>query len=142
MFLAACASPAGASGSNAPTPSGTSAAACQPTSYRDASGVLTADGVFGVLGDTSTFSAVAMNEPLVIVHRGATEQDVLALNFSDIGNSSPASSVWYGVGAKARANPWGPFVFEAGWKPIGFAGSCWRVIADGKDTGLVLEVRP
>jgi hypothetical protein len=25
---------------------------------------------------------------------------------------------------------------------IGFAGSCWRVIANGEDTGLVLFVRP
>jgi len=104
--------------------------------------VLTANGVFGVLGDTSTFSAIAMNEPLVIVHKGAKEQDTLALQFNGIGNSSPATSVSYGVGARARPNPWGAFAFEAGWKPIGFAGSCWRVIADGEDTGLVLFVRP
>jgi hypothetical protein len=105
-------------------------------------GVLTANGVFGVLGDTSTFSAIAMNEPLVLVHRNAKEQDTLALTFENIGRSSPATSVWYDVGARARPNPWGDFVFEAGWKPIGFAGSCWRVIADGEDTGLVLSVRP
>ena len=141
-LVAACGSPAGATRSSAPTERGTTATSCQPTSSRDASGVLTANGVFGVLGETSTFSVIALNEPLVIVHQGAKEQDVLALHFNDIGNSSPARSVSYGVGARARPNPWGAFAFEAGWKPIGFAGSCWRVIADDEDTGLVLFVRP
>jgi len=143
MVLAtACGSPVGATGSTAPTAVATSPAACEPTSSRDAVGVLTANGVFGVIGDTSTFSAVAMNERLVIVHKGAKEQDTLALQFNSVGNSSPATSVFYGVGARARPNPWGGYAFEAGWKPIGFAGSCWRVIADGQDTGLVLFVRP
>lgn len=87
-------------------------------------------------------SAIAMNQPLVIVHKGAQEQDTLALHFNSVGNSSRATSVWYGVGARARPNAWGEFAFEAGWKPIGFPGSCWRVIANGEDTGLVLFVRP
>ena len=87
-------------------------------------------------------SAIAMNESLVIVHRGAKEQDTLDLRFDDIGHSSPATWVSYRVGARTRANPWSEFAFEAGWKPIGFAGSCWRVVADGADTGLVLFVRP
>jgi hypothetical protein len=142
--LVACAPTALAAPSRSPAASAAldSTAGCQPTSSRDAAGVLTANGVFGVLGDTSTFSDVAMNEPLVIVRRDAKEQDTLALVFNSIGHSSPATAVSYGVGARVRPNPWGGFVFEAGWKPIGFAGSCWRVIANGEDTGLVLFVRP
>ena len=97
MVLAtACGSPVGATGSTAPTAVATSPAACEPTSSRDAVGVLTANGVFGVIGDTSTFSAVAMNERLVIVHKGAKEQDTLALQFNSVGNSSPATSVRHG----------------------------------------------
>ena len=139
-LVIACGAPAGAIGSTAPTvPAATS---CQPTSSRDVMGVFTANGVFGVLGDTSTLSAIALNEPLVIVHQGAKAQDVIALDVKDIRNSSPATSVSYNVGAKARPNPWGAVAFEAGWKPIGFAGSCWRVTANGEDTGLVLFVRP
>jgi hypothetical protein len=142
MFVTACGSTVGATASSAPASPSPSATACEPTSRKDSTGVLTANGVFGVLGDTATSTAIAMNEPLVIVRRGAKEQDQLALRFDDIGHSSPASWVSYGVGARARPNPWGEFAFEAGWKPIGFAGSCWRVIANGEDTGLVLFVRP
>jgi len=98
--------------------------------------------MFGVLGETSTPSATAMNDPLVILRRGAKEQDEIALVFNDIGHSSPATSVSYSVVGRARITPWGTVAFEAGWKPIGFAGSCWRVIANGEDTGLVLFVRP
>ena len=142
LLVTACGSSVGATGSIAPTSQTSSATACEPTSYRDPTGVVTANGVFGVLGDTSTFSAIAMNEPLVILHQGAKEQDTLALHFNSVGNSSPATSVSYSVVARARVNPWGAVAFEAGWKPIGFAGSCWRVIANGEDTGLVLFVRP
>jgi hypothetical protein len=141
LLVTACSPSLGATGPSAPTPSASSAA-CEPTSYRDPSGVLTADGVFGVLGETSTPSATSMNEALVILRRGAEEQDEIALRFDSIGHSSPATSVMYSVVARARVNPWGAVAFEAGWKPIGFAGSCWRVIANGEDTGLVLFVRP
>jgi len=149
LFLTACLvacapAPLGAQ-SSPPTASASaplSPGSCQPTSSRDAAGVLTANGTYGVLGDTSMFSAIAMNEPLVIVHRDAKAQDGLALRFEDIGHSSPATWVEYSVVARDRQTPWGAFAFEAGWKPIGFAGSCWRVIANGEDTGLVLFVRP
>jgi hypothetical protein len=142
LLTAACSSPVGATGSKTPTSPSPSTTSCQPTSSRDTSGVLTANGVFGVLAATTMSSVIAMNEPLVIVHRGAKEQDGLALHFNDIGHPSPATSVWYSVVARDHQNPWGEFAFEAGWKPIGFAGSCWRVFADGEDTGLVLFVRP
>lgn len=141
LLVTACGPSLGASGSSAPTLPAP-ATTCEPTSNRDAAGVLTANGVFGVLGDTTMSSAIAMNEPLVIVHRGAKGQDGLALRFDDIGHSSPATWVSYSVVARDHDNPWGAFAFEAGWKPIGFAASCWRVIADGEDTGLVLFVRP
>lgn len=117
-------------------------AACAPTTSRDAAGVITANGTFGVVGDTSTPSATAMNEPLLVVRRGAVAGDRLDLRFVQLAESAPATWVEYGVQARTHPSPWGEVTFEAGWKPIGFAGSCWRVLADGADTGLVLEVRP
>ncbi|TMF64065.1 MAG: hypothetical protein E6I14_04110 [Chloroflexi bacterium] len=104
--------------------------------------MITANGAIGVLGEASTPSDTAANDYLVIVRRGAQEHEQIALQFDDIGHTSPATWVSYRVVATTRTNPWGDLVFEAGWKPIGFAGSCWRVIADGQDTGLVLFVRP
>jgi hypothetical protein len=142
LLVTGCGSSLGADASTAPTATAPSATACEPTSHKDSTGVLTADGVFGVVGETVMSSAVAMNEPLLIVRRGAKERDSLVLRFDDIGHSSPATWVSYSVLARDRENTWNAVAFEAGWKPIGFAGSCWRVIADGEDTGLVLFVRP
>jgi hypothetical protein len=142
LLVTGCGSSLGADASSAPTATAPWATACEPTSHKDSTGVLTANGVFGVVGETVMSSAVAMNEPLVIVRRGAKERDSLLLRFDDVGHSSPATWVSYSVVARDRENPWSPVAFEAGWKPIGFAGSCWRVIADGADTGLVLFVRP
>src|SRR2546428_3133758 len=140
LLVTACGPSLGATGSNAPI-SAAPATMCEPTSSRDAAGVLTANGVFGVLGDTTMSSAIAMNEPLVIVHRGAKAQDGLALRFDDIGHSSPATWVSYSVVARDHDNPWGAFAFEAGWKPIGFAASCWRAIGGGGGTGPRVFVR-
>lgn len=135
---AAQGSPSPAQGSTATA----TAASCAPTTSRDAAGVITANGTFGVVGDTSTPSATAMNEPLLIVRRGAVAGDRLDLRFVQLAHSAPATWVEYGVQAQTHPSPWGAVTFEAGWKPIGFAGSCWRVLADGADTGLVLFVRP
>jgi hypothetical protein len=88
-----------------------------------------------------TPAATAMNDYLVLVRRDAREGQHIALRFDDVLHTSPAKWVAYDVVATARPNPWGELVFNAGWKPIGFAGSCWRVIVDGVDSGLVLEVR-
>jgi hypothetical protein len=104
--------------------------------------VITADGKIGVIGDTSTPSATAMEEPLLIVRRGTIEADRVALRFQNIASSAPASWVDYAVTAHRAPSAWGAFTFEAGWKPIGFAGSCWRLIVDGTDSGLVLYVQP
>jgi len=142
LLVMGCGSSLGATGpseSSSPVPSGT---ACAPTTQRDSSGVITTNGVIGILGDASISSERAMYDYLVIVRRVGRGDDKIALRFDNVGSTAPASFVTYAVGARARPNPWGAFAFEAGWKPIGFAGSCWRVIADGQDTGLVLFVRP
>jgi hypothetical protein len=104
--------------------------------------VITVDGKIGVVGDTSTPSATAMEERLLIVRRGTIELDRITLRFQNLGSSGPATWVDYGGMAHPRPSPWGAFTFEAGWKPIAFAGSCWRLIVDGADSGLVLYVRP
>jgi hypothetical protein len=83
-----------------------------------------------------------MNDYLVIVRRGARDSDQIVVRFDYVSGSAPPTRVSYGVSAKIRPNPWGQFAFEAPWKPIGFPGSCWRLMVDGTDTGLVLEVRP
>jgi hypothetical protein len=144
--LIACAPSAEAARSSPPaatasTASHSSGGWCQRTTTRDSSGVVTANGVVGVLGDTSTPSGNAMTDYLIIVRRGARSADHIALRFDSVGGLAPATSVMYGVGAKVGQNPWGQFVFEAAWKPIGFPGSCWLLNVDGTSTGLVLEVR-
>ena len=142
LLASACGSSLGATGSSASTQPSPTAKGCEPTSYRDASGVVTANGTIGILGNAWISADAAMNDYLVIVRRGGRGDDKMALRFNSVGNTAPATFVTYGVGARAQPNPWGAFVFQAGWKPIGFARSCWRVIADGQDTGLVLFVRP
>ena len=151
LVLGACGSSASPGSAGSPTatassktasPSSSSASSCQPTTTRDASGVITVDGKIGVVGETSTPAATAMDEPLLIVRRGTVERDRVALRFQNLESSAPAAWVDYGVTAHPRPSPWGAFTFEAGWKPIGFADSCWRLVVDGTDSGLVLHVRP
>jgi hypothetical protein len=117
-------------------------AACPRTTTRDPSGVITIDGFVGIVGDTFSPSAEGT---LLIVRRGAKSGDSMSLKFTHLGGTGPATSVMYGVGARDQntPTPWGDQVaFSAGWKPIGFEGSCWRLIVDGSDTGLVLAVGP
>ena len=141
-LLIACSSAAGAGASTTPSQAvaARTKALCERTTARDPAGVVTANGTFGVVGDTFSPASLAMNEPLLIVHRGAAINDTVSLVFRDIGHTTPAKWVSYAVGASTRPNPWGEVAFAAGWKPIGFAGSCWRVEVDGADSGLVLEV--
>lgn len=113
---------------------------CERTTKRDPSGVVTIDGTIGIIGDT--FSASA-DGTLLIVRRGAKSGDSISLRFTR--TTGPAMSVSYGALAADQKSPtpWGDQVaFAAGWKPIGFAGSCWRLSVDGADTGLVLAVGP
>jgi hypothetical protein len=122
-----------------PSPSQAVAARCEATSSRDASGVVTVDGHTGVVGSASTFGE-DMNGAFWLVRRGAVVGDHLSLHFRNRGSSAPATSVSYGVAASARPTPWGDVAFQVGWKPISFANSCWSLVVDGVDTGLVLAV--
>ncbi len=31
--------------------------------------------------------------------------------------------------------------FRVGWRPISFSGSCWSLVVDGVQTGLILALR-
>ena len=113
---------------------------CERTTKRDPSGVITVDGTIGILGDT--FSATAEGT-LLIVRRGAKPGDSMSLKFARLSATNAGMAVFYGASAADQKSPtpWGDQVaFAAGWKPIGIAGSCWRLIVDGADTGLVLAV--
>ena len=113
---------------------------CKPTITRDASGVITVDGNIGMVGETLTHSG---DGSFLILRRGAVLGEIASLQFTQIGSSAPATWVQYSSSADPQASrtPWGDQVaFAAGWKPIAFAGSCWRLIVDGTDTGIVLEV--
>jgi hypothetical protein len=113
---------------------------CDPTITRDASGVITADGKIGIVGETFTRSG---DGSFLVLRRGAVLGELASLQFTQIGSSAPATWVQYSSSADPQSSrtPWGDQVaFAAGWKPIAFAGSCWRLIVDGTDSGLVLEV--
>ena len=115
---------------------------CRPTTARDASGVITVDGSIGIVGDTFTHSG---DGSFLILRRGAVQGETASLQFTQIGTTAPATWVQYSSSADPQTSrtPWGDQVaFAAGWKPIAFAGSCWRLSVDGADTGLVLEVGP
>lgn len=114
---------------------------CPRTVSTDASGVTSTDGRFGMAGETYA-SATAVNDSFVLVRRGAAVGDQATVTFPQVGSSAPASSVWYGVTASPRQTPWGSAAFALGVKPIGFANSCWRVLIDGVDTGIVLAIGP
>jgi len=131
----------GATPSTAAPPAATAAATCEATTSRDATGVITVDGHTGIVGSTSTFGEDTSGS-FWIVRRGAALGDQLSLTFRNRGSSAPASWVAYGVSATARPTPWGEVAFQAGWKPIAFANSCWALVVNGAETGLVLAVGP
>lgn len=113
---------------------------CRPTTTRDASGVITIDGKIGIVGETFTHVG---DGSFLILRRGALVGETASLQFTQIGATAPATWVQYSSSADPQASrtPWGDQVaFAAGWKPIGFAGSCWRLSVDGTDTGIMLEV--
>lgn len=115
---------------------------CKPTTTRDASGVITVDGKIGIVGDTFTRSG---DGSFLVLRRGAVFGEIASLQFTQIGTTAPATWVQYSSSADPQSalTPWGDQVaFAAGWKPIAFEGSCWRLIVDGTDSGLVLEVGP
>lgn len=117
-------------------------AECPATTTRDASGVITVDGKIGIVGETSTPSG---DGSFLVLRRGAIAGETASLQFTQIGTSAPATWVQYGSAADPQPSPtpWGdPVAFAAGWKPIAFESSCWRLIVDGADSGLVLKVGP
>jgi len=124
--------------------------ACPRTRSTDAFGVITSDGTTGILDRTySNASAFALGEVFVMVRRGSVVGQSVAVEFRQIGTSAPATWVAYGVTAEprptpvgVRATPWDGAAFKLFVKPIGFVDSCWRLIVDGADTGIVLQVGP
>jgi len=101
--------------------------------------VITSNNVFGIVGETLAAGDV-MNGGTALVRRGAIAGDELHLQFDQLSTSAPAKWVEYGVPATFQRNAWGDVVFRIAWKPIGFQDSCWRVLANGVDTGIVLGV--
>jgi hypothetical protein len=151
LLLAAC-SAAGSSGAEATAtppsasessqtlrPAATPVTGCEPTRARDADGVITSNDRIGIVGETFAFGDL-MNGSIQVVRRAAIPGDQMSVRFDQIGNTAPAKWVSYGVGAQALVTPWGNAAFPIGWKPIAFEDSCWRLIVDGADTGIVLAV--
>jgi hypothetical protein len=117
--------------------------ACRHTRGVDASGVTSVNGSVGIVGGTyGSASSVTVYDRFVMVRKGARVGDRISVAFEQIGSSAPASSVSYGVTAAPRSDPWGDSAFELGVKPIGFANSCWRLLVDGADSGIVLLIGP
>lgn len=120
-------------------PSATPVAGCDPTRARDSSGVITKDGRIGIVGETFAVGDVRSGGTH-IVRRGAIPGDRLDVRFHQIVSAAPATSVQYSVTATALTSPWGGAAFMIGWKPIAFEDSCWRLIVDGADSGIVLAI--
>ncbi len=121
------------------TPRPTPVPGCQPTVIKDASGVITSDGRIGIVGETFALGDL-MNGSISVVRRGAKAGDHISVEFHQIGSTAPATWVAYGVDATPLVTPWANVVFRIGWKPIAFEDSCWRLIVDGGETGIVLAV--
>lgn len=124
------------------------ATGCPRTRTVDAYGVITSDGRTGIV-DRTYASAVEVNDAFTMVQRPGAVGQRVAVEFRQIGASAPATWVAYSVVADARptppgirATPWDGAAFKLGVKPIGFANSCWRLIVDGVNTGLALQIGP
>jgi hypothetical protein len=122
--------------------------ACPRTRSTDASGVITSDDRTGIL-DSTFASATQVDDAFVMVRRGAGVGQRVAVELRQLGTSAPAARVAYTVAteprptpAGVRATPWDGVAFKLGVKPIGFANSCWRLIVDGADTNLVVQIGP
>ena len=122
-----------------PAPPATPVTGCEPTRARDATGVITKDGRIGIVGETFAVGDLPSGGPH-IVRRGTIPGDQISLRFDRIDITAPATKVFYGVTATALTTPWGDAAFPFGWKPIAFEDSCWRLIVDGVDTGIVLAI--
>src|SRR5438034_96516 len=112
---------------------------CEPTRKTDAAGVVTADGGFGIVGEASTYGGDTEGA-FWLVRKGAALGDSIALHFEQTAGRAPATWVEYNATGSPRTTPWGDVAFKVGWKPISFSDSCWRLVVDGTDTGLVVAV--
>jgi hypothetical protein len=112
---------------------------CPRTRSADALGVTTPDGEIGIVGSTRA-TGEAINGAFLLVRRGARFGDHISVSFVSIGRRVAASSVHYGVDAMPHATPWGDVAFTLGVKPIAFPNSCWRILIDDADSGLVLFI--
>lgn len=151
LFLAACsaAGPTASEQSATPSPtaqrsttsrpSPTPIPGCEPTQTKDASGVITSDGRIGIVGETFALGDL-LNGGTAVVRRGAIAGDWIGVRFDQIGHAAPATWVAYDAPARPMVSPWGDAAFKIGWKPIAFEDSCWRLIVDGVDTGIVLGI--
>jgi hypothetical protein len=147
LLLVACVDPAISRATPAPattpaitpTPTREIALSCEPSRAKDALGVITTDGRFGIVGDPFTFGE-DMNGAFWLVRKGAMVQDSVALHFVQTSGKAPATWVEYNAAASPHNTPWGDVAFKVGWKPISFSDSCWRVVVDGIETGLVVAV--
>lgn len=123
--------------------------ACARTRSTDAFGVITSDGMTGIIDRTYASAAAVASSDVVMVRRGSVVGQSATVEFRQIGTSAPATWVAYTVTAEPRptpagvlATPWDGAAFKLPVKPIGFANSCWRLIVSGADTGIVLQVGP
>ena len=147
LLLVACVDPTVSRPTLAPastptiTPTSTRevALSCEPTRTKDALGVVTVDSRSGIVGDAFTFGG-DMDGVFWLVRRGAVVGDSVALHFVQTTGKAPATTVDYNAAASLRTTPWGDAAFKVGWKPISFSDSCWRLVVDGTDTGLVVAV--
>jgi hypothetical protein len=119
-------------------PSPTPVAGCEPTRARDDSGVITFNGRIGI-GETFAVGD-RLNTGTHVLRRGTIVGDEASVRFDQVGNTAPATWVQYSVTATALVSPWGEAAFMVGWKPIAFEDSCWRLLVDGADTGIVLAI--
>ena len=133
------ATPAAATPAITPTPTREIALSCEPSRTKDALGVITTDGRIGIVGDAFTFGE-DMNGAFWLVRKGAMVQDSVALHFVQTSGKAPMTWVEYNAAASPHTTPWGDVAFKVGWKPISFSDSCWRVVVDGMETGLVVAV--
>ena len=113
-------------------------ASCPRTQTTDASGVVTRDGVFGIEGDT----LLPADEDLTfrLLRRGANIGESITVRFDQLGTNAPAQWVEYSVTASRQPTSWGTLAFALAVKPIAFRNSCWRLLVNGADTGLVVAV--
>jgi hypothetical protein len=122
-----------------PGPSATPVPGCEPTRARDDLGVTTTNGRIGIAGETFAVGDL-LNGGIHVLRRGSIVGDEMSVRFDQIGSTAPATWVAYSVTATSLATPWGEAAFMIGWKPIAFEDSCWRLVVDDADTGIVLAV--